>query len=1260
MSTDVENLRIQQQINQVLVERSRMLDAQASRLADQTELALQLCKALKCEEVDKTLERVNQLREALKAAGDSANNSMGALSTAAIDAQKELKRLEEERINSIEKSLKDLGEIAGSVLSGTINSAKALGSAFFDAVQFVSNLTIAILGIPLKIFDIMTSKAAELAGDTSVFDAMERVREQFGDISEGFGKRVVDGAKGIKKSLGEAGLSVARVFGTGPGGVAASIDASNELAQALGDSIYMLGESFDKVAGPLFVLQKGLGIANEELKGLVIASRLAGRETTDVLRDIEKLSTSMSKKFGMSSKMVARDMAYMLSNTAKYGKISAAQVAATVVYVKKLGLEVKNIEGLVNAFDDFETAATNASKLAQAFGLQVDAMRMMKEQDPGKRLEMLRSAFAATGKSIDQMTRQEKQLLATTAGLDEGIVEQALSAKNMGKSYQQLQNEADITAKKQKSQQEMFEDLGNAIKRVTESLDYSGGLLANFFKGFGEGLARSKNGRTILYDLVKLLRGMRTLGREVGAVFANAFPGMRQMFDGLHEILSGKDGIATLVSNLSGEFQKFFKTLETNPTKAVGDFIDGIQSAIMGTGGGSKLLAGFRQFTTAVSSIIGGIIDNIAPKIADVINKLANAIKDPQGLKAGFSKLASGTNSMLKPIFDAIIRQAPLLWESLKNLFNETWNKYGDDITKFVGDFIFAALFLNALKYVFLQLPGRIATLFIDMISEALGGTRGASAINTLARFFSRAGVQAVSKALVVIGAAVAAADIDKLVGDILEEKLSSGEIENAGAAAGGKIVASLVNFLSLGLLSDETYKDVALATADMLDSALSWIEKTFGPATSEWLGGLFKGVFNSFSGFGDFLIGVFTGDFDRLYDGIQKLGEGIAETLMEATLGSLALGFDLILKLGKSLTEIGPMLEKLWNEIDFSNLWDQFIKAGLKWKSSGPWTKIEVLIGEIARSIAKRMLNSIKETFGSLEDATKNHPIIGPLIEFLTETSELVIPPNKNKASTQAIVNSVTPDPDAIRDSLESSAEEIKGIALENLNDLGDSVTQYQNLTPEKIKKTQENLNASLRNMQDIISGIDNQALTNMRNSFAKLDTGAISLFEGLMTKINESFDISKLAEIDAKLMVIDERIITRLQTIMNRSLAVGALAEEFKTKYSGGLVSYIESTAAELEELDALLSDIKIASIDNTIDSLNNKLLVNNKKINIENKPINIHLNLGVSFKAEDFTKNIFAVAGKLVKTGNTTLTKFTSDTFDEAVKSGQMKAD
>ena len=555
--SDAANLKIQQQINDAIAERGRLLAAQTKQISDQAELAIAFCKAMKCEDIDRVSERVQEIRAGLADAAKAAEDQANAISTAAEVAEALRKKREEERdliiaqnealekqkkeIDNIEKSLNKGLKFMTDTFSGALGSLSAIGSAISSVAIGAFNIGKALLAIPLKIFDIMLNKAAELANASRVIaEAIEDVREQYGDVNKGLSKQVIDGGKDMGDSLGEAGLSISRVFGMGPEGVAAAIRESLDIAKSLGPVVGLLGEKFGDAAGDLVVFKKGLGLTNEDMKAVIMQSKAMGKNFRTEFLKMSKIANDMGDKFsslGISSKDIARDMAYLTTNSGKFGRVTKEAMAAASVTVRSYGLELKDVVGVLDQFADFESAATNASKFAQSFGTILDPIKLMKEENPAKAFEYLREQMLAAGQSAETMNKAQIKQLATLSGMDENNVRLAFSNKNVGKSYEEIQREAEKSGKKQKTQQEIMQDLGKDIKRMVEAITHSGSLLQEFFTGFGEGLSRSEKGRLVLRDLASLLKTIRYLGREVGKSFVDSFPGVGTFFDGLHEFL---------------------------------------------------------------------------------------------------------------------------------------------------------------------------------------------------------------------------------------------------------------------------------------------------------------------------------------------------------------------------------------------------------------------------------------------------------------------------------------------------------------------------------------------------------------------------------------------------------------------------------------------------------------------------------------------------------------------------------------------------
>jgi len=661
------------------------------------------------------------------------------------------------------KSFKGLNTsmgLAGAVLKGLTGTVKAFGKAFSAALETAKRqITMAsnafsffgrtIIGVgrsflsfPMALFATIANKAAELLnGSTALRQAYENVRKTFGDLSKNESKSVLTSFKQLRassSSLGGSTLSLSRIYGYGPDGLAKALEELTETAHAMGPVFGLLKKSFETNADDLLIYQKGLGLTAEQMKSFGSIAIATGTPLEDLLKETGNLALQMGDKFGISSKELGRDLGYMTQNMGKFGSMTKTQMVTSTVFTRKLGLEIKELEGLISKFDDFESTAEGASRLAQAFGMNVDALEMMKEQDPAKRLDMLRKSFAATGKSIENMSRQERALLAETSGLDENTVALALSTKNMGLSYDQVQKEAEKSNKKQKSQAEIMQGLSENIERFVESIQHSGSFLTQFLNGFMRGISRSKVFREALHDMATALRAVYQFGIKVGEVFVTAFPGVEGMIRSIGNFVKL---ITTASKTGGGAISGFFEAFSTaeGAKRKVSELFDLFMGVGVQAGGPlSEFNKSYTEFLNGIANGIAAIIPKIADELVEAINETINSL---DAAFAAFgdeakSKAISPGARILFSLFEGITKVVPKLIELvgavlLKLFTNEKTRGYM--ITGAIGLFGFIAG-PTVVSFATTLLGG----LFSAVISAALtavatGGTAAAGGTGILA-----------------------------------------------------------------------------------------------------------------------------------------------------------------------------------------------------------------------------------------------------------------------------------------------------------------------------------------------------------------------------------------------------------------------------------------------------------------------------------------------------------------------------------------------
>src|SRR5690606_3486698 len=91
-------------------------------------------------------------------------------------------------------------------------------------------------------------------------------------------------------------------------------------------------------------------------------------------------------------------------------------------FARKFTISMNQVKSSVEGFDMFDNAAKTASKLNTAFGTMINSMDLMMEDEPIKRLEMIRQQFLAQGKTFDTLRPKQVRYLSETLKLSEDQV----------------------------------------------------------------------------------------------------------------------------------------------------------------------------------------------------------------------------------------------------------------------------------------------------------------------------------------------------------------------------------------------------------------------------------------------------------------------------------------------------------------------------------------------------------------------------------------------------------------------------------------------------------------------------------------------------------------------------------------------------------------------------------------------------------------------------------------------------------------------
>ena len=682
---------------------------------------------------------VTAMATAVNQAGAAANNTANSAAKLTAAVQDNTKKTDKaaKTWSDFSKELKErfpksaiFAAGALSSLSSSFGAVKASISfaigAFKDVVDGILEIGKAIISLPFEFLDTLVGKANALASGTNEwFEAVQEVKDAYGSVETTASSALISMAKN-SQSLADTGVNARRVWGS----LGAQLKEFNELSKGMGALFDSFAGEFAKTGKQLPAFAKGLGLGAEEMRSLASHARSTGISMTSLSITFTKQSLALSKQFGVSAKNISKDMAKALGDVKHFGGATVKQIASASVYARKLGLELDKITGTLDAFETFEGAADNASKLSQAFGVTVDAFKMMEAQDSAQQVEMLRKSFAAAGKDASSFNRQQLSLLASATGLDEAVAKQAFSLKNQGVSLDKINEKSNEAEKRQIDQTKALRELADAMKLVSQSGSSEGGFLDKFLQGVTQGFERTTEFRGLMRNMIGTFHVLRGEGRRLGDAIMHSFPGVKMFFEGLKEIFDPKK-FRKLAGGIVNELITFFKEFMggkysfkqlmekiTGPGGVFDKFMDAQGGA------GKKVVEGFKTMWTFVTKVTSEAIRWLSEKVASGIKYIGRLISGKEKLtdSGAGSFLADSLGPIWESLKDAWSNIKPVLLETLSELGDTIWNWAKEKLLPMLGDiapYVIAAIFGGAALKGLLSVA---TTAFGTMLAQKLTG----------------------------------------------------------------------------------------------------------------------------------------------------------------------------------------------------------------------------------------------------------------------------------------------------------------------------------------------------------------------------------------------------------------------------------------------------------------------------------------------------------------------------------------------------------
>jgi hypothetical protein len=957
-----DNLKIEQAINATLKARKKEMAAISASLKQQITLASTLNEVMGGASLDEAIEKTKEMRESMASAAEAAQ-SMGDQSDAA--SQKIVGGLA--KADEGTKGFKDrlgqaasefpkagilaasFGSAAVSTFKGIMSVAASLGSVIAGAGKHMFKLGRSILAIPGQVLGFLIKDGNALKNmGIEITRAWEEVRGEFGDLASTVGKDITGAFHNLGSTIGATGLSSYTVLGK----LQDRIKYLGELFKGMGETVHQFSQELKVNAGAIVTFQKGLGIATEDMDGLAQKAITTGSSLTETMGSVANYSLQLGKTFGVPAKMIGRDIGKMVKDVSNFGSMTIKQMAQSSVFARKLGVDVKKLAGVFSAFDNFEDAAVGAAKLSQAFGMNVDALGMMQEQDVGKRIDSLRKSFFAAGKDAAKMSRQELKLLASTTGLDEATAKNVFSLENQATAYDDIASEGDKAEKQQNSLEDSMKSLADSIKRVVHEGHEMGGFFEEFTKGMRAGIRFSPGYLGMLSDIRKNLYGVRMDGMNAGRAFVKHFPGVNKMFEGLRTTVAA---VTKMFRSATGHITQFFRDLGSmTPEKAMQKLLEklkkvwdnGLTGILEGKG---QMKEGFKKFGKALASILAGMTPFIMKGLTKGVELLTEFIEGPvKFIKSRLAKKSgdAGTAGIFDPFVAALKKSWPKLRKALVALWGTVKAKAKPIFQKAMKWLFITFLAGTLLKGIFTSLAGLIGKGLLGALKGGAGTVKGGSKLvgKLLGKSFKVLGPVGA-----IVGASLAVGNAMKTYTKGIKGDFSEADKQIGAGTAG------LVDAITLGLLPDGWSQTIAQKVTELSDAVFKALDDQFGKGFGGELKKMLGSAFDVFGKFGNLISEAFKGgDTDKAG---AEFGEALKKYMIKAAEWTFT----------KLLPTLIGMIGKLFKGISgaISGLFSGAVVATEDIPVIGPIIKALAGIWDIIAGI----LDPVFELFSSLGD---------------------------------------------------------------------------------------------------------------------------------------------------------------------------------------------------------------------------------------------------------------------------------------------------
>lgn len=557
----------------------------------------------------------------------------------------------------------------GKAISISINLLKGFGKLVANVFGTLKDLSV---GYVKSIFSIPMKIASFAAGIGNKLRKL--IVEEIGGASED-SKKLFDHSSSLGKSIANISNQAVSMIGafTRTNSEATKLfgDASNyakkqyEAVDSLGQFADLYGTQITKNTKATMYyerVQQKLGLTAED--NLYIAREAAknGEALFEVHQRRIVALESTSKEFDLDSKRLSKNFNKLRVDITNFGHLSNNELMKVTARATELGIEAKSLTNIFAKFNTFESAATSAAQLSQVFGMNVDALDLIRAKDPMEIVDMFREAMYQTGRSFDDLNRHEKALMASQTGMSAEQLTIAMNFRTMGKSAKETRA-AMAAATPEARQIKAMKEMSGAVKDFKKTLQFN-----NLFDAVSHGIENMiATNPKLAKSAMNISKGYEGISNFIQTLDDVKDGGTNPIVEGLitlsetisniGELLAGQEmkkalgGGIRAISNLANylffnpnkpEYKKDAKKAEAARKKYYTDMINDFGMIFQEGGPVRNILSGLYNIGQKIgNTLLAGFIElfpTVVTKTVKFIGDLANKITEAaSGESSGIS-----------------------------------------------------------------------------------------------------------------------------------------------------------------------------------------------------------------------------------------------------------------------------------------------------------------------------------------------------------------------------------------------------------------------------------------------------------------------------------------------------------------------------------------------------------------------------------------------------------------------------------------------